>query len=176
MQRKNHDVVNSCSPIRKQAFILNSIIVTISHSAAQEIRYIHINSAFAWAKSHPVVGAFRALVKSPRKLSVIKTNRFSLESEMKDCFNWVGHSLFSALKREGQKDRERGGHQTHTACPEVFPLSGQFVVNKDGVSSSEAQETAVLTMVVPDGLHSAHQACTHVCTHTMAKRQTQRGD
>lgn len=68
-------------------------------------------------------------------------------------------SLHSLLKRE--RDRERDGDITHTACPEVFPLPGQFVVNQNGVSTSEAQETAVLTMVVPDGLHSAHQAYTH---------------
>ena len=47
-------------------------------------------------------------------------------------------------------------YETYTSCPQVISLSGQFVVNKDCVSFPEAQETAIFTSVVPDGLHSAH--------------------
>ena len=66
-------------------------------------------------------------------------------------------------EREREREREREiwdvicmWYETYTSCPQVFSLSGQFVVNKDGISFSEAQETAVFTLVVPDGLHSAH--------------------
>lgn len=65
---------------------------------------------------------------------------------------------------------------TYTASPEVFPLSGQFVVNKDGVSPSEAQVTAVLTVVVAYCPHSAHQACTHTWAHTYITVQAQIDD
>lgn len=46
------------------------------------------------------------------------------------------------------------------------------MVNVDGVSLFEAQETAVFTMVVSDGLDSAHRACTH--TQVMAKSDSKK--
>lgn len=70
----------------------------------------------------------------------------------------------SYFLKESERERERQGsirYETYTSCPQVFSLSGQFVVNKDGISFSEAQETAIFTLVVPDGFHSAHQAYKH---------------
>lgn len=48
---------------------------------------------------------------------------------------------------------------TYSACPEVVSAPSEFVVNKDCVSLSEAQKTAVSPLIVPDGLHSAHWTC-----------------
>lgn len=53
---------------------------------------------------------------------------------------------------------------TYSACPEVLSFPSEFVVNKDCVSPAEAQKTAVLAVIVHDGLHSAHW--TYKCTHT----------
>lgn len=78
-------------------------------------------------------------------------NLFDVKLKLAGSFNIVVITSSAAVE-----EKTVAKSMTYSACPQILSFPSEFVVNKDGVSLSEAQKTAVSPVIVPDGLHSAH--------------------